>query len=115
MSILFLQSGNPVWVIAAANFCYLIAICLPGIAVWLLRRNAPEMARPYRAPRGTIVLGVVAAGVWGLSTILGFQQFGLPTVLVGLGLAYAARSSLPRECGVTAAARTHRVWECRSM
>ena len=89
MSILFLQSGNPVWVIAAANFCYLIAICLPSIAVWLLRRNAPEMARPYRAPRGTIVLGVVAAGVWGLSTILGFQQFGLPTVLVGLGLAYA--------------------------
>ena len=31
----------------------------------------------------------MAAGVWGLSTILGFQQFGLPTVLVGLRLAYA--------------------------
>ena len=27
----------------------------------------------------------LAAGVWGVSTVLGFQQFGLPTVLVGIG------------------------------
>ncbi|MDQ6810900.1 MAG: amino acid permease, partial [Actinomycetota bacterium] len=89
VSIIFLQSGDPPWVIAAANLAYLIGIGLPSIAVWLLRRNAPAMERPYRAPRGTIVLGAGAAGVWGLSTILGFEQFGLPTVLVGLALAYA--------------------------
>ena len=45
--------------------------------------------RPYRAPRGTIMLGVFAASVWLLSAILGFQQFGLPTVLFGLALAYS--------------------------
>jgi diguanylate cyclase (GGDEF)-like protein len=89
VAILFLLGGNPVWVIAAANFCYLIAIGLPSVAVWLLRRHQPDMARPYRAPRGWITLGLLAAGVWGLSTILGFQQFGLPTVLAGLALAYA--------------------------
>jgi len=88
-AILFLLTGDPTWVIAAANLTYLIGICLPNIAVWLLRRNEPEMARPYRAPRGTIELGVFAAIVWSFSTILGFQQFGLPTVLAGLALAYA--------------------------
>ena len=88
-AIVFLLMGDPVWMIAAANFTYLIGIGLPSVAVWLLRRNSPDQARPWRAPRGTIVLGVVAAGVWLASTVLGFQQFGLPTVLFGLALAYS--------------------------
>ncbi len=89
MAILFLFVGDPVWLIAAANLTYLIGIGLPNVAVWLLRKNHPEMARPYRAPRGTILLGLLAAGTWGLTTVLGFQQFGLPTVLAGIGFAYA--------------------------
>jgi diguanylate cyclase (GGDEF)-like protein len=89
MSIAFLLTGDPTWVIAAANLTYLIGICLPSIAVWLLRRNEPARERPYRAPRGTIVLGVIAAGAWGIATVLGFEQFGLPTVLAGIGLAYS--------------------------
>jgi diguanylate cyclase (GGDEF)-like protein len=89
MAILFLLLGDPAWIIAAANFCYLIAIGLPSVAVWLLRRDAPEMERPYRARRGALSLGLVAAGVWGVSTVLGFQQFGLPSVIAGLVLAYS--------------------------
>ena len=89
MSIAFLLIGDPVWLIAAANLTYLIGIALPNVAVWLLRHNEPVLARPYRAPRGTIVLGLVAAATWGLTAILGFQQFGLPTVLVGIGFAYS--------------------------
>jgi diguanylate cyclase (GGDEF)-like protein len=81
--------GVPTWMIAAANFAYLIAIALPSIAVWLLRRNEPDRERPWRAPRGTIMLGVCAAAVWFLATGLGFEQFGLPTVLLSLALAYA--------------------------
>jgi amino acid transporter len=54
-----------VWLIAAANFTYLIGICLPSVAVWLLRRDAPGAERPYRAPRGTVTLGVLAACTWG--------------------------------------------------
>ena len=54
----------PIWMIAAANFTYLISICMPNIAAWLLRRDLPDAPRPYRAPRGTIMLGVVAACVW---------------------------------------------------
>jgi diguanylate cyclase (GGDEF)-like protein len=84
-----LALGVPTWMIAAANFTYLIGISLPSVAVLLLRRNEPERARPYRAPRGTIMLGVGAGCVWLLATCLGFEQFGLPTVLLSLGLAYA--------------------------
>ncbi len=89
MSIFFLLIGDPIWLIAAANFTYLIGITLPSVAVWLLRHDAPELPRPYRAPRGTILLGLLAAIVWGISAILGFQQFGLPTVLIGLVFAYS--------------------------
>ncbi|MFO0722555.1 MAG: amino acid permease [Myxococcota bacterium] len=88
-AIFFLLIGDPVWLVAAANFTYLIGIALPSVAVWLLRRDQPKMHRPYRAPRGTIVLGLIAAAVWGISTVLGFQQFGLPTVILGLVLAYS--------------------------
>ncbi len=89
MAILFLWIGDPIWLIAAANFTYLISIALPSVAVWLLRRDAPEMHRPYRAPRGTIALGLTAAVVWACSALLGFEQFGLTTVLIGLAFAYS--------------------------
>jgi diguanylate cyclase (GGDEF)-like protein len=88
-AIIFLLAGDPVWMIAAANFTYLIGICMPNIAAWLLRRDLPDAERPYRAPRGTIMLGVVAACIWLLAAVLGFQQFGLPTVVFGLALAYS--------------------------
>ncbi|MEP6979164.1 MAG: amino acid permease [Nakamurella sp.] len=89
VSITFMAFGDPVWMIAAANFTYLISIALPSIAVWLLRRDAPDHVRLWRAWPGTINLGLVAAGIWLLSTVLGFRQFGLPVVLFGLVLAYS--------------------------
>ena len=88
-AIVFLLAGDPIWMIAAANFTYLIGICMPNIAAWLLRRDMPDATRPYRAPRGTIMLGVGAACVWLVAAMLGFQQFGLPTVVFGLVLAYS--------------------------
>lgn len=88
-AIAFLLVGDPIWLIAAANFTYLIGICMPNVAAWLLRRDAPEAERPYRAPKGLINLGVGASAVWLVSAVLGFQQFGLPTVLFGLAMAYS--------------------------
>ena len=113
MAVVFLMMGDPVWLIASANFTYLIAICLPSVAVWLMRRDHPELARPYRAPRGTIALGLLAAAIWGLSAVLGFQQFGLPMVLMGLAFAYSGtalyawRKFTDRRClGLPGVART---------
>ncbi|HYL19584.1 MAG TPA: amino acid permease, partial [Burkholderiales bacterium] len=89
MAILFLLLGDPIWLVAAANFTYLIGICLPNVAVWLLRRNQPDAERPYRAPRGWIALGLISAIVWLGSAVLGFQQFGMKTVLIGVLFAYS--------------------------
>ena len=89
MAIIFLLMGDPIWLIAAANFTYLISICMPNVAAWLLRRDLPDATRPYRAPLGMIALGVAVAFIWLLSAILGFQLFALPTVLFGLALAYS--------------------------
>ena len=88
-SIWFLLIGDPIWLIASANFTYLIGIGMPNVAVWLLRRDQPGMVRPYRAPRGFIAIGLLAAIGWGVSCVLGFQQFGLGTVMVGLAFAYS--------------------------
>jgi signal transduction histidine kinase/L-asparagine transporter-like permease/response regulator of citrate/malate metabolism len=88
-AIVFLLIGDPIWLVAAANFTYLIGIAVPSVAVWLLRRDAPHLSRPYRAPRYCVGLGVGAAVVWMLATVLGFQQFGLPTVVFGLAMAYS--------------------------
>src|SRR6266487_967183 len=72
------------WVATMLTAGMAIVLLLIGDPTWLLRRNAPKMTRLYRAPRGTIVLGLLASGVWGVSTLLGFEQFGLPTVIAGL-------------------------------
>ena len=113
MAIAFLWIGDPVWLIAAANLTYLIGIAMPNVAVWLLRSNEPHMERPYRAPRGTIVLGLFTAGAWALTAILGFQQFGLPTVLIGIAFAYSGsvlyawrKFSDRRKAGLPGIART---------
>ena len=88
-SIAFLLLGDPISLVAAANLTYLIGIALPSVAVWLLRRNEPDRVRTYRARDTSILLGVVAAAVWMAATILGFEQFGLPIVIFGLGLAFS--------------------------
>jgi two-component sensor histidine kinase/amino acid transporter len=113
MSIGFLFIGDPVWLIAAANLTYLIGIAMPNVAVWLLRHNEPDLPRPYRAPRGTIALGLFAAAAWGLTVVLGFEQFGLPTVLIGIAFAYSGSAlyawrkfSDRRKQGLSGLART---------
>lgn len=92
--------GGPLWLVAATNLAYLVSLALPSVAVWLLRRDAPDLPRPYRAPRGTIVLGIGAAAGWNAIAVLGFQQFGLPSVLVGLALCLSgAALYVVRVCG----------------
>jgi signal transduction histidine kinase/amino acid transporter len=88
-SLVFLLLGDPISLVAAANLTYLIGIALPSVAVWLLRRNEPDRVRTYRARDTSIVLGVAAAAVWLVATVLGFEQYGLPIVIFGLALAFS--------------------------
>ena len=89
-ALFFLWIGDPIWLVAATNFTYVFGgLVMPSVAVWLLRRDAPDAVRPWRAPRGTIGLGLVAAATWATTALLGFQQFGLSTVIIGLVFAYS--------------------------
>jgi len=112
-SIWFMWIGDPIWLVASANFTYLIGIGMPNVAVWLLRKNEPDLPRPYRAPKGLVLLGVGAAIIWAITAIFGFQQFGLSTVLIGLAFAYSGaalyawrRYSDRRKMGLPGIART---------
>jgi signal transduction histidine kinase len=87
LAIALLLVGDPLWLLAAANFTYLVSIALPSVAVWLLRRQEPLTPRPFRAPLAFIVLGLWAAIAWAVITVLGFAQYGLSTVVLGLVLA----------------------------
>jgi signal transduction histidine kinase len=80
--------GTPLWIIAATSFQYLLCISMASIAVWLLRRRAPELNRVFRAPTVFIYLGVFSAMVWMTATILGFQQYGLTTMIIGIVFAF---------------------------
>ncbi len=64
----FLLAGDPVWMIAAANFTYLIGICMPNVAAYALaarhagsRASLPGAARHHR-PRGGRGLDLAARG-----------------------------------------------------
>ena len=61
VAIIFLLLGDPIWLVAAANFTYLIGIGMPSIAVWLLRRDAPEMPRGKRLTALRLLLALFRA------------------------------------------------------
>ena len=106
-ALIFLLAGDPIWMLAAANFTYLIGIGLPSVAVWLLRRHTPDQLRPWRAPRGTVALGVGAAWTWLASTVLGFQQFGFRRCCSGWRWRTPGRCSTPGAHLATGVAPAH--------
>jgi amino acid transporter len=69
----------PIALLASANVGYFVCLILTLLAAWMMRRTAPHLARPYRAPRGAIGLGVVLAG---FNTML----------LIGAGAAWGWRN-----------------------
>ena len=88
-ALLFMWAGDPISLLEAANLTYLIAIAAPSVAVWLLRRPAPRQARAYRASDRQLRLGLFSAMVWLAATILGFETYRLPVVLLGILLAFS--------------------------
>ncbi|EKD71268.1 MAG: hypothetical protein ACD_46C00222G0001 [uncultured bacterium] len=80
--------GAPSWFLAAVSFEYVLMLVFASVAVWLLRRDQPDAPRLYRAPKGTIYLGLLAAAAWLVTTIFGFQQFGLSTMIAGIAFAF---------------------------
>lgn len=83
-SIIIIFLDAPLWLIAATNFQYLFCIALASITVWILRRHQPLAPRLYKAPTAFIYLGLCASVIWFLSSIFGFSQYGLKSIIVGI-------------------------------
>jgi signal transduction histidine kinase len=88
VAILIVWVGAPTWLIAATNFQYLLCIALASVAVWGLRHSKPTAPRLYRAPDVCIYLGLFSAFIWIVATILGFRQYGLSTMLIGISFSF---------------------------
>jgi diguanylate cyclase (GGDEF)-like protein/PAS domain S-box-containing protein len=79
-----LQTGETPAVLAASALAYLISIGLCSAAPWLLRRDAPTMARPFRVPKPILFLGCLAACCWLFACVFGLAQYGgISTALLG--------------------------------
>jgi diguanylate cyclase (GGDEF)-like protein len=84
MTTIFMLLGEPICLFAGTSLDYVIAISVPSVAVLLLRRDAPAAERPWRAPRLTLILGLVAVMLWLCSAIFGLQQQSLASVIVAM-------------------------------
>ena len=79
LAVSFLLNENraevPVALLASANVGYFVCLILALVATWMMRRTAPNLERPFRAPSGTVGLGLFIAA---FNTVL----------LVGAGAAW---------------------------
>jgi len=63
VNLVLMLLGNPIYILAASTIGYMVFNTLNLVAGYLLRKDAPHVERPYRAPLVMIRLGVsLAAG-----------------------------------------------------
>ncbi len=127
LGVSFLLNENraevPIALLASANVGYFACLILALVATWMMRRTAPDLERPFRAPRGAVGLGLLIAGfntvllagagaAWGWRNIaLGVAVLMLNVVLltphsgrqdeIDVRSADATRSDSKLDCGIT--------------
>ena len=89
VAVIMLRIGNPPWMVAAMALSYLVSVNVPNFAVLVMRRNEPYRLRPFTSLTFFVYTGVAASCVWLLSAVLGFQQFGMPTILCSVIAIYS--------------------------
>jgi amino acid transporter len=65
LAVSFLLNENraevPIALLASANVGYFVCLILALVATWMMRRTAPDLERPFRAPPGAVGLGLLIA------------------------------------------------------
>jgi len=82
-NLFLMMLGNPIYILAASTIGYMVFNSLNLIAGYLLRKDAPDAARPYRAPVTALRLGIVLAAVNFMLLFVGAPSWGWK--YVGLG------------------------------
>ena len=89
------------WISNAASFSTVIAYCLVAVSFLVLRKNEPDMVRPYRVKHGKLVgsiAAVLSAGMLllylpGMPSGLGRSEWIIVAIwtVLGVGMHIAAR------------------------
>jgi amino acid transporter len=83
VNVLLMLLGNPVEILAASTIGYMVFNTLNLTAGYLLRKDAPGAARPYRAPLVMVRLGVLFAAVNCVLLFVGAPTWGWKSVGIG--------------------------------
>jgi amino acid transporter len=81
--------GNPIYILAASTVGYMAFNVLNLVAGYLLRKDAPDAVRAYRAPLVMIRLGVVLAAVNLVLLFLGAPSWGWKYIGIGWAIVLA--------------------------
>lgn len=89
VNIILMMLGNPIYILAASTIGYMVFNSLDLVVAYLLRRDAPQVRRPYRAPATMIRLGIVFASVNLILLFVGAPSWGWKAVGTGWGITVA--------------------------
>jgi amino acid transporter/signal transduction histidine kinase len=76
--------GSPDWLLAASNFDYVVILFLVPLSVFLMRKIAPLMERPYKSTPSWLWAGLFSGSFWLTALVFGGQQFGLFALVSGV-------------------------------
>ncbi|CAN5574374.1 APC family permease [soil metagenome] len=99
----FFGQSALVWLVNAGGLGIVIAYLMVAISFLVLRRNEPEMERPFRAGRGPIIgiiAAVLSAGIAsqylpGMPSGLGVPEWIIVGIWTVVGVAFAFRMDVP--------------------
>ncbi|HLO48664.1 MAG TPA: APC family permease [Kamptonema sp.] len=85
-NLILLSLGNPVFVIAAGNVAYVFCIFMNLNAVWMLRKQMPQLYRSFKAPDWLVYWGGPALSLLNLSFIIfGAEAIAPHSLWYGIG------------------------------
>jgi len=76
--------SDSMFVLAAANVCYMVFVFLALNALWILRRDCPQEDRPFRMPTWALVFAPLLAFLNAFLIGMGAGSYGRGTLLTGL-------------------------------
>ncbi|SDP49303.1 APC family permease [Desulforhopalus singaporensis] len=93
VNFLFLMTTGgeqPTFMVVAGGISYFLMVFFAGLAVPMMRKDFPDLARPYKTPNLICALSVVASFFFLTLLIAGTIPYGLKNCLYGIGATLVA-------------------------
>lgn len=93
VNVLFLSTTGgeqPTFMVVAGGISYFLMVFFAGLAVPVMRKDFPELNRPYKTPTIICYLSVASSFFYLSMLIVGTMPYGLKNILYGIGLTLIA-------------------------